>query len=333
MSRYIPLPLKEHLRSGARTVCWILRISPVTPGHSDYGMAELDDDVFYDDGDGLLKYSGVSGFESSTLVGTAELTSDSSEAKGLLPAYDIPVTEESLRAGAYDFANYWLYLVNYNDLTMGHVTLQRGTIGQVSIRDSGLSFINELRPLAAKLKQSVCEKDSLTCRAVFGSQPPGSTVPGPQVDRGWCGYPAESLLVGGTVIEAGLEPHTLFKVGPFVEAAGALAPGMLRFLTGRNAGREIEITDNDSEGWITVAYDLPYPVDVDDEVEYRVDCTKHARDDNKGCRHHFESEWVLHFRGEPDIPIGDEGAMSVPGAGVGAGDGGYTQIPYDESQQ
>ncbi len=328
MPRHIPPALKEHLKSGARTVCWLMRIDPVMPDTQPYGITELDVDIEY----GGMVYRAPMGMEPSVAVNTADLSTDNMEVKSLLPVYDVPVTEEDINAGKYDFARYTIYLVNYEDLSMGHIVLKHGTIGRVTMRDDGLSVINEARALAAQLKQTVCEKDSLTCRAIFGSQPPGSEIPGPQVDWGWCGYPAESLLVAGTVEEVSLEPHSRFKVGPFVEAADALVPGMIWFRSGRNEGRSIEITANTADGWIDVSYDLPYPVQIGDEVEYRVDCTKHARDDAKGCRRHFGAEWVLHFRGEPDIPIGDEGAMNTPGAGVGPGDGGYTQEPMTRIQ-
>lgn len=330
MPRYIPPALKAHLQSDATTTTILVRFDPVTPGFAPYGATLLDRNVVYDDGVSELEYLAPVGMQPPSMMGDAALDAGLDTTEHLLPEYDFPISEEDIRAGAYDFARYTAYLVNYEDLSMGHITLRHGTIGRVTIRSDGLSFVNELRTLAAQLKQSVCEKDSLTCRAVFGSQPPGSSVPGPQVQWGWCGYPAETLLVAGTVDDVGLEPHTLFKVAPFVEPARALNPGIVKFTTGRNAGRTIEITDNDADGWITLAYDLPYPVEVGDEVEYRVDCSKIARDDAKGCRHHFGAEWVLHFRGEPDIPIGDEGAMSMPGAGLGPGDGGATTQPYEE---
>lgn len=332
MPRYIPDDLKDHLRSDSTTTTILIRFDPVTPGFDSYGATLLDRDVVYDDGSGEIVYLAPIGMQPPSLISDGELGAGLDETDHLLPEYDFPISEEDIRAGAYDFAKYTVYLVNYEDLSMGHVTLRHGTIGRVTVRSDGLSFVNELRSLAAQLKQSVCEKDSLTCRAVFGSQPPGSSVPGPQVDWGWCGYPAEELLVAGTVDEVSPEPHTLFKVAPFVEPAGALNPGIIKFVSGLNSGRTIEITNNDSEGWITVAYDLPYPVEVGDEVEYRVDCSKQARDDMKGCRRHFAAQWPLHFRGEPDIPIGDEGAMNMPGAGVGPGDGGYTDQPFEEVQ-
>lgn len=332
MPRYIPPLLKAHLKGDATTTTVLVRFDPVSDEHPSYGATILDRDVVYDDGYSEVRYLAPIAMQPPSLMTDAFLGAGLDETEHLLPEYDFPISEQDIRAGAYDFAKYTAYLVNYEDLSMGHVTLRSGSIGRVTIRSDGLSFVSELRSLAAQLKQSVCEKDSLTCRAIFGSQPIGSTIPGPQVRWGWCGFPAETLLVGGSVVAVSLEPNTRFRVGPFVESGGALNPGIIKFLSGRNTGRTIEITDNDAAGWISVAYDLPYPVEVGDEVEYRVDCNKHARDNAKGCRKHFTAEWVLHFRGEPDIPIGDEGSMSMPGAGLGPGDGGTTNEPFESAE-
>lgn len=317
MPRAIPIALKEHLSQDATTTTLLMKITPVTPGFSAYGATLLDQDVRYDDGVDDLVYHACIGMQPPDLLGTGTLETGADTVDSLLPEFDIPeLTEESIRAGAYDYANYAIYLVNYRDTSQGHVTLQAGTIGQVSIRSDGLSFVNELRGLTAELKQSICEKDSLTCRAVFGSQPVGSLISGPQVAWGWCGFDATSLLVESTVASVGVETTLTFQVADATDwVAGMLAPGVAKFLTGRNAGRTFEISDNDDSGWITLAHETPFPISEEDEVEYRPDCSKIARDDAKGCRKHFGVTWNLHFRGEPDIPIGDESAMATPASG------------------
>ena len=337
MPRFVPPDLKAHLQGASTTTTLLLRIAPAMPGFSIYGVTLLDRDVEYDDGSGAVVYRAAVGMTSSTVVGYSDLTTDQAEAEHLLPEFDIPeLTEEGIRAGAYDFAEYHLYLVNYEDLSQGHVTLKRGKIGRVTLRDDGLSFVNELRDLSAELKQSICTKDSLSCRAIFGSQPEGSSVPGPQVTHDWCGFDATSLLVADEVSSVGLENTLTFTVaGTFVEPAGGLVPGIVKFTTGANAGRTYEIADNTDAGEITLAIEADYPIAVGDELEYRVDCSKWARDDAKGCRHFFGADWILHFRGEPDIPIGDESAMFTPGAGLGPGDGGAIDVPFapqDEQQ-
>lgn len=334
MPRHIPIELQGHLAGGATTTTLLLKITPVTPGFSAYGVTELDRDVVYDDGAGQLRYYAPIGMVPSAVMQSSDMSVDNAEFAHLLPEYDIAeLSEQSIRAGAYDYAEFALYLVNYEDLSQGHITLQAGTIGQVTIRSDGLSFVNELRGLVAQLKQSICEKDSLTCRAEFGSQPVGSLTPGPQVNWGWCGFDATSLIVSDGVADVGLEATLSFQLTPDSDwSDGHLAPGVVKFVTGANAGRTFEISDNTEDGWVTLAHETPYPIVVGDQVEYRPDCNKHARDPNKGCKKHFGAEWVIHFRGEPDIPIADEAAMSVPGAGVGPGQGGTTDVPMEQQQ-
>jgi hypothetical protein len=72
-----------------------------------------------------------------------------------------------------------------------------------------------------------------------------------------------------------------------------------------------------------------FPINVADELDYRPDCNKVARDAVKGCKapHHWGSSWPLHFRGEPDIPIGDAGSMETPGASASPGEGSPDYVP------
>lgn len=332
MPRYIPIELQDHLDSGQTTVTYLLRVDPRTPGFASYGVTLLNRDVTYNDGGGELTYLAAIGMQPSAVIGTADLAVDNAEIAHLLPEFDIPVSEADIRAGAYDYARFRLMLVNYEDLTQGHVTLHEGTIGQVTIRSDGLSYVNELRGLSAELRQSICEKDSLTCRATFGSQPADGPINGP-IERFPCGYPAETLLIEGEVDEVGFESTLTFRVTPGSEwGEDSFAPGIVKFLTGLNAGRTFEISSNTADGWIDLSHDTPFPIQVGDELVYRVDCTKVARDAEKGCLRHWGSEWVLHFRGEPDIPIGDAGAMETPGASSGPGQGGYTSEPYTEAE-
>lgn len=328
MPRRIPIALRDRLSRSSTTTTMLLRIEPVVEGGVVYGATQLDQDVVYDDGRGPVTYRAPIGMLPPALIGFADLGSDQAEAKHLLPEYDFPeVSEEAIRAGVYDFARYDVYLVDYADLSAGHITLKSGTTGQKQITDSGLAFTNELRDLSASLKQSICEKDSLTCRAIFGSQPQGSSTPGPQVTHGWCGYDAESLLVEDVVDEVGAESTLTFKASdPTGWSENEFSPGIVKFTSGLNAGRTFEIAGNETDGWITLAIESGYPIQAGDEFEYRPDCSKIPRDSSKGCLFWFGSEWILHARAEPDIPIGDETSMFTPGSGVGPS----TQVPLDE---
>lgn len=330
MGRAIPIALQDHLDSGQTTTCYLILITPVQPNVPAYGVTTLNRPVVYDDGNGEVTYSAAIGVDTTAFQGNANLTVDNAEGTSLMPEFDVPISEEDIRAGLYDFARYAVYLVNYADLSMGHITLRSGTIGQVTIDVDGLSFVNEFRGLSAELKQSVCEKDSLSCRAIFGSQPMGSSIPGP-IQRFPCGFDATSLLKSATVVSVGIENTLTFDITPDTDMGqDSLNPGIVVWSTGMNAGRTYEIDTNTAGGEITLAHETAFPIQIGDQLEYREDCSKLARDDEKGCRHWFGPDWVLHFRGEPDIPIGDAGAMETPGASSSPGNGGSTYQPISE---
>jgi uncharacterized phage protein (TIGR02218 family) len=329
MGRSIPLALRDHLDGDATTTCLLLRIAPVRPGFAPYGLTSLDQDRVYDDGRGPVAYLAAVGTQPSLVQSSADLSVTNAEAPSLMPEFDVPVSEADIRAGALDYARFDLYLVNWADLGAGHVVLQSGTLGQVTIDEDGLSTINELRGLSVPMGQSVCEKDSLSCRATFGSQPGGSAINGP-IERFACGVDAEALLIAGTVSAVSLENTLTFTVTPFTGAEDAFAPGMVFWDTGLNAQRSQEIEANTAGGQITLAHPADYPIQVGDTLRYRIDCNKQARDAVGGCKapERWGDDWPLHFRGEPDIPIGDAGAMETPGASSGPGFGGFTQVPF-----
>lgn len=327
MGRHIPVALQSHLQGSMLTTCFLLRITPADSRYPGYGVTSLDRDVSYDDGDGALTYLAAVGMEPAAMVFSQDLSVDNSESHSLLPEFDVPISEADIRAGAYDFARGRLMQVNFEDLTMGHVTLWEGTIGEVSMRSDGLSFVTELRGLAAQLKQSLCEKDSLTCRATFGSGAFGSGAE--TEERFPCGFDASALWASATVSAVTDEVTLAFTVTPFAMDADELSPGLVSFLTGENAGRTYEIDSNTSGGKLTLQFEADYPIGVGDTLEYRRDCNKQARDEDKGCRFFFGDDWVLHFRGEPDIPIGDAGQLEVPGASSSPGRGGVTYEPLD----
>lgn len=330
MPRHIPLDMLDDLKSGATTLSVIMWVEPAHPEFDGYGITEADHDIVYD---GRL-YSAAIGLESSEIHAAADLSVDNAEAKQLMPVYDVPVSEESIAAGMYDYASFKVMLVDYNKLTPGrHVALQEGTIGKVSVRDDGLSFVTELRGLSAQLKQEICTKYTKTCRAVDGTMPIGSPLPGEQVKRDWCGVDFTVYLKAGTIIEVGMENTLTFKVEPDGDwAEGFFAPGRVIVQTGRNAGRTLEILTNTADGWITLRHEAGFTFEVGDEVEYRRGCSFIARDEAKGCKAHAGAEWINHFKGYPDIPTENASQLMTPGASMGPGSGGRTDVPYQDAQ-
>ena len=313
--RNVPAALQTHLNGATTTVTLLILIEPVTPGYSPVGATLLDRDVTYDDGNGAVTYSAAVGLVPANLLSTLDMDVDNTEFQSLLPEFDLPIAEADILAGVYDYAKCSIYLVNYNDLTMGHVVMGYGSTGQMRIED-GLSFWPEFTAQSKQLKQSFVEKDSLTCRATFGSMPLG-TGGGVVEERFPCGKDTSTMWSGtGTVSYVAAEANTTFSATGVVQADGYYQPGMLKWLTGANAGRSYEVDGYGNPGNFVLTFETMFPVQIGDTFVVRKDCTKWKEEPN-GCKTHFGINWVLHYRGEPYIPVADADQLNMPGAAVG----------------
>jgi len=316
--RTIPAELQAALDTGCTTLTDIIRIDPVTPGYASFGITQLDADVTYDDGDGELVYLAAIGMDPSNISSSLNMTVDNSTSNHLLPEFDIPVSTEDIAAGVLDFAKWTRYRVNYNDLTPGrHIELGTGQLGEMKILQ-GSTFVSELTSIEKLLKTNIVEKDSITCRAQFGSQYIG-TPDADITERFPC--TKEYTWYEGTVTTPGDEVTNAFTSEDLDQATGFFKPGMVRWLTGLNAGTQSEVDEFTTGGVVDLPFQTKFPIQAGDTFEIRKDCTKWVYGAN-GCQEHWSSEapdaWKGHYRGEPFIPIADADAINTPGATVGS---------------
>lgn len=312
MPRTIPIALAPQVAIGASsTRCALLKITPVQPGYAPFGVTSLDRDVTYDDGsgDGPILYSASVGNDVSSLTSASDLSVAGGESKHLIPVFDTPLTEAQIHAGACDYAKFIGYEINYKDTTSGHhIVLQSGTLGQNSLTDSGRSWVSELRGLTQSLKQTITEKWSLTCRAVFGS-----TVSSAQ-SRYPCNFDLTPLWHSSTVGVVGIDPTYSFScLASDITAVYGGAPGMIEWLTGANAGRSdetesFEVVPLSSILIIGLEFGASYPIQVGDTFRFRDDCPKTPL----ACQARSNYQ---NYRGEPSIPVADNGAMAVGNIG------------------
>lgn len=234
MPRTIPIILEGHIKSDATTLCLLIKVIPTQPGFDPFGITTLDVDVDYDDGGGVLTYLAAVGSEPSNLSSSADLSVAGGETKQLMPVFDTPASEAEIAAGAYDYAAFVAYAINYENPVSGeHMILQSGTLGRNSVTDDGMTWTAELRGLTQPLKQSITEKWSLTCRAVFGST--GTSAQ----SRYPCNFDISTLWSNGTVTAVGVDDTQLFHANDVAVQYGG-APGAVEWLTGDNAGRTDE---------------------------------------------------------------------------------------------
>lgn len=305
----IPAPLQAHLDSGAATVCILLKITPVRPGYDPFGVTDLDRNTDYDDGvDDLTYYASISA-DISAWQTRSNMDVDNAETTGLMPTFDLPLSEADFRAGVYDYARFEARLVNYQDLTMESVILRTGELGKISLKNNQV-WVAELLGLTHRLQRNFVRTATRTCAAIFGSQPIGTS--GDVVtERYPCGKDISGMWINGEV--TGLSVDTQYEIETdLIEADGFFKPGALRWLDGMMAGRTYEVEDY-IDGIVYFSFPLDFAPEVGDTFEIRPDCTKAIEGEN-GCKDHFSTDWVIHFRGFPHIPNGEQDRLNSPGA-------------------
>lgn len=316
----IPAQLLTHKAQSSTTLTDLLLVGPL-PDATYRGFTLLDIDVPYNDGNGSVTYKARTGFDMSALVSTADLGVDNAEATTLAPLVTYETegfTQAQIDSGALDKTPFVIYRVNYKDLTTGrHEIVAGGTIGEMRSKHGQVTVL-ELRSLSQQLKQSIVELDSLTCRAIFGSQPLG-TGGGVVEQRFPCGFDIAAEWVAGEVTSvSGSEPDLEFTDTALAQAANYFAPGVVEMLTGANAGQTREI-ESFGSGIITMLFPFVNAVEVGDTFRIRRDCSKRKSGHNS-CKDTFWlTDWSLHFRGEPAIPVSETAKLNSPGAATSAG--------------
>lgn len=297
--RDIPAGLQAHLDGSATTTTRLLKIV-LTTGDV-YGLAMLDRDIVYDDGEGEVTYYATNGFDPATLEADFGETVANTEVVALLADDSgTGITLEMVKAGELDDASWILYLVCFEDLELGHAIIDNGDVGEVRAQH-GQTVAIELLGLQMRLAQSVGGIWSRTCRAIFGT---------PADSQTGCGVDASTLWRNDTVAAVGSETDRLFSGQALGDSPAVTieAPARVQFLTGDNAGREFAaevITGDDVE----LSEPTPYAIQVGDTFRIRTDCRKRYEED---CIGRFDNG--PNFKGEPLIPVGDSTAVQAPGA-------------------
>jgi uncharacterized phage protein (TIGR02218 family) len=322
----IDATLLAHKAQHATTLCDLLLVGPLSDG-SYRGFSGLDQEVTFAPSVaiGTMTFAARTGFEMSALQSSADLSVDNAEGQTLQPVagYEIEgFTQAEIDSGALDKTRFIVLRVNYKDLTAGRCeVIAGGTIGEVRQKVGGLTVL-ELRSLTQQLKQMIGSVDSLLCRARFGSQATQNSSGDAYVERFPCGYDLALEWVAGTVETVGAEDDLQFTDSGLTGSsfdADYFAPGLVEFLTGDNAGQQVEV---DAYAFTTGAVTLKFPavsaIQVGDTYRIRRHCTK-AWTGHNSCETFWGSDKPLHFRGEPHIPVGDAGQLNSPGAALPRG--------------
>lgn len=291
MSRTIPAALQVHLNQSVTTTCRLLRLQ-LRDGRV-FGVTSLDADVTYNDGRGAVTYSANQGVDVSAISASADMTVANAEAQSLLVTTPTGITEAMIEAGELRDAEWTLYLVNYRDLSAGHIILGAGDVGEVTKR-WGLVWTPELLSYSVRLNQPVGTHWSRTCRAIDGSPADSQTGCGRTITQ-----------IPGAVTAVGVETDRQFT-GNHAAGTFPLAPGRVLWVTGQNAGRT-GFVEVHTSGAVTLGNAMPYPITAGDTYTISDTCPRTWA----ACVARANQ---LNFKGEPLIPTGDAASVSTPGA-------------------
>lgn len=262
--------LKAHLAAECTTtaLCWkIVRRDGAVLGFTDH-----DGDITF----GGVTYAAATGFTGTAIRSSGNLAVDNLDVTALFDATGI--TAADIEAGKYDYAEVFLFLINWADPSQGILKLQRGRLGEVQIRRG--MFVAELRSLSQSLQQTIVELSSPTCRADLGDVR--------------CKVDVDALAVSGgatSVID-----RANFADSSRAEAAGYFTGGLLTWTAGLNAGYAMEVKKYSEGGVFQLTQPMPYAIAENDAYTVYPGCDKVLGT----CRDKFSN--VINFRGEPFIP-------------------------------
>lgn len=276
--RDLPPGLREHLDSGATTLCHCWRLE--TTAGEVMGFTDHDRDLTFD----AVAFEAQAGFSATEIESALGLSVDNLEASGALSSERL--NEVRLLAGDFDNAAIDVWLVNWQDVSQ-RVLVRRGNLGEIS--HGSLGFIAELRGLAHQLNQPRGRIFQFGCDAVLGDSRCAVDLDIPE------------FMVAAIVLSAE-ENRKIVVTGAEAYDEGWFGRGTAHFASGTNVGRIAEIKFHrslTSGTLIELWQPMATPIQPNDLVTLRAGCDKQF----VTCRAKFSNG--VNFRGFPHIP-GDD---------------------------
>ncbi|WP_025898615.1 DUF2163 domain-containing protein [Sneathiella glossodoripedis] len=267
----ISAEMEAHLAGDVSSLCSCWRI--VRGDGVEICLTDHDQNIEFEG----KSYLSSDGYDRSALKNSVGLTTDETEIVGLISSNWL--AEADLQNGAYDNAEIFYFLVNWQDLSMGSIELRRGRIGEV--RWSHGQFSAELRGLGDAFRRQMGHVITPGCRADLGD--------------GACTVPLEALGQDVSIKEV-LSDYE-FELEGYLASGHSMVGGLLRFGDGANAGRSFEIIDFDGALARARLFTAPPElVQINDGARLYPGCDKRFAT----CRDVFAN--VENFRGFPHVP-------------------------------
>jgi hypothetical protein len=174
MPKTISSAFSDHLELEVTRLCTAWQI--VRTDGAEFFFTDHDQDLVYD-GD---TYRSASGFDRTAITGNLTFAVDNLDLVGITDADQI--SEAEIRAGLFDGATVFIFLLIWDNIAAGPLKLRKGTLGQTQLTPQGY-FTAEIRGLAQPLAQSTLQLWSPECRADLGDARCGVPIWPAEVER------------------------------------------------------------------------------------------------------------------------------------------------------
>jgi len=253
------------------STCWKIEAD----GQAAVGFTDHDTDLIVSG----LTFSSLGGYAPTNIQSTSGLSIDNLDIKGLLST--LGITDADIQAGIYDYAEVWIFQVNWEDVTQV-IPLKYGHLGEVRTNDS---FLAEFRSLSQLLSQTIGSVITPDCRAQLGDSE--------------CGITLSGFTVTGSVVA--VTDRSKFTDTTRTEADNHFKYGLLTWTSGNNNGYSMEVkTYTLSTGEFELFEPMPFDVQAGDAYSVYRGCDKFF----STCKDDFNN--VVNFRGEPHVPTQDK---------------------------
>ena len=159
MPRTVGASLDTHMQGEVTTLTTCMRI--VRKDGIEFFFTEHDRDIVFD-GD---TYLASVGYDRTAIETDASLAADNFEVTGLIDNVILLSTE--LKAGIFDYADVYTFIVNWDDLSQGAMKVKRGNLAEVSLLRGDI-FKAEIQGITKALQQVVGELYSPESRTSLG---------------------------------------------------------------------------------------------------------------------------------------------------------------------
>jgi uncharacterized phage protein (TIGR02218 family) len=277
--------LNTHLSQEVTTICSCWKI--VRKDGQEFYFTDHDQDVIFEGN----TYEAESSYDRTAIQSGADFSVDNLDVTGILDSTKI--SAEEVRAGLFNRADVYVFVVNWKDPTQGALKIRRGWFGEVTLIDE-TTFTTEIRGLLQALSHDFLEVYSNDCRANFCDTR--------------CRLDLADYQIETTVLTSnGRDQIVLSPDISLVIPEQGFDYGSVVFVDGPNAGRLIEIIGWDED---TLTVDLfegaPYAITPGTAIKIAPGCDGSLA----SCKAYNN---VINRRAEDYVP-GNDTFMQYPDA-------------------